>query len=128
TLPATVVVKAKDSVGNAISGALILFSDGGSGGVFSTPNPATTASNGQASISYTLPLKAKTITVTASNGSISDRITESAQAGAPAIVNIIQGNNQTAHVHNKLFKNLIVSVTDQYGNGLPNLTVNFTDN
>jgi hypothetical protein len=44
------------------------------------------------------------------------------------MVNIVQGNNQTAHIHNKLGKNLIVSVTDQYGNGLPNLTVNFTDN
>jgi hypothetical protein len=128
TLPAPIVVKAKDAVGNAISGALILFADGGAGGVFSSPNPVATASNGQASITYTLPLKAKSITVTASNGSVSDRVTESALAGPPALVNIIQGNNQSAHIHNKLSKNLIVSVTDQYGNGLPGLTVNFTDN
>jgi hypothetical protein len=128
TLPAPIVVKAKDAVGNVVSGALILFADGGAGGVFSSPNPVATTSNGQASITYTLPFKAKSITVTASNGSVSDRITESALAGPPALVNIIQGNNQSAHIHNKLSKNLIVSVTDQYGNGLPGLTVNFTDN
>ncbi len=128
TLPSPIVVKAKDAVGNAILGALILFADGGAGGVFSSPNPVATASNGQASITYTLPFKAKTITVTASNGSITDRVTESALAGPPALVNIIQGNNQSAHIHNKLAKALIVSVTDQYGNGLPGLTVNFTDN
>jgi hypothetical protein len=128
TLPAPLLVKAKDANGNLEVGALILFSDGGVGGVFSSPNPVATGSNGEASITYTLPLTAKTITVTASNGSVSDRITESAVAGPPALVNIVQGNNQSAHVHNKLPKNLIVSVTDQYGNGLSGLTVNFTDN
>jgi outer membrane protein assembly factor BamB len=128
TLPAPIVVKAKDAYGNLEVGALILFADGGAGGVFSNPNPVATGTNGEASITYTLPLKAKSITVTASNGSVSDRITESALAGPPALVNIIQGNNQSAHIHNKLPKALIVSVTDQYGNGLPGLTVNFTDN
>ena len=128
TLPAPIVVKAKDAVGNVVPGALILFGDGGVGGVFSSPNPATTGSNGQASITYTLPLTAKTLTVTASNGSVTDRITEQALAGPPSRLNIVQGNNQTAHVHNKLPKNLIVSVTDQYGNGLAGLTVTFTDN
>jgi hypothetical protein len=128
TLPAPIVVKAKDAVGNAISGALILFADGGVGGVFSSPNPVATGSTGQASVTYTLPLAAKSITVTASNGSVTDRITEMATAGPPSRVNLIQGNNQMAHIHNKLPKALIVSVTDQYGNGLPGLTVNFTDN
>ncbi len=128
TLPAPIVVKAKDAFGNLEVGALILFSDGGVGGVFSNPNPVATGTNGEASITYTLPLKARTLTVTATNGSVTDKITENAVAGPPALVNILQGNNQTAHVHNKLPKSLIVSVTDQYGNGLPGLTVNFTDN
>jgi len=59
---------------------------------------------------------------------MTDRITEQALAGPPSRVNIVQGNNQSAHINNKLPKNLIVSVTDQYGNGLAGLTVNFTDN
>jgi len=111
-----------------VTGALILFNDGGSGGLFSSPNPAPTASNGEASIIYTLPSIAKGITVTASNGTVSSKISESSVAGSPALVTIVQGNNQTAHVENKLPKSIIVSVTDQYGNGLSGLAVNFTDN
>jgi outer membrane protein assembly factor BamB len=126
TLPAPLVVKAKDAVGNAIPNVSITFTDG-LGGTFS-PNPGVTGSNGQTSVVYTLPTVAKTITVTASNGSVTDKITESAVAGPPALVNIVQGNNQTAHVHNLLPKSLIVSVTDQYLNGIAGLTVTFTDN
>lgn len=126
TLPAPIVVKAKDASGNLISGAAISFSDG-VGGTFS-PNPGITGTNGQASVTYTLPTVAKSLTVTASNGSVSVRITEQAVAAAPASVNILQGNNQSAHPNNKLPKALIVSVTDQYGNGVSGLTVNFTDN
>jgi hypothetical protein len=126
TLPAPLVVKAKDAFGNVVPNASITFTDGSNGSFF--PNPGITGSNGQTSVVYTLPTVAKTITVTATSGSVFVKITESAVAGPPAMVNIVQGNNQTAHIRNKLAKNLIVSVTDQYGNGLPNLTVNFTDN
>jgi Bacterial Ig-like domain (group 1)/PQQ enzyme repeat len=126
TLPSPIVVKAKDAVGNAIPNVSITFSDG-LGGTFS-PNPGITGSNGQASVTYTLPTVAKTITVTASNGSITDKITESALPGPATSINIVQGNNQTAHVHNLLPKSLIVSVTDQYLNGIAGLTVTFTDN
>ena len=120
-------MKAKDSLGKVVVGASIAFSDGGLGGTFS-PNPAITGSNGQASTLYTLPTVAKSITVTGSNGSVSVRVTEQAVAGPATAVNIVQGNSQTAHPNNKLPKALIVSVTDQYGNGISGLTVNFTDN
>jgi hypothetical protein len=126
TLPAPLVVKAKDSYGNLVINAPISFSDGLGGTFF--PNPGNTGSNGETSVVYTLPTKAKTVTVTASNGNVSLKITESALAGPPSQVNIVQGNNQSAHIHNKLPKSLIVSVTDQYLNGLAGLTVNFTDN
>ncbi|MGO8795321.1 MAG: Ig-like domain-containing protein, partial [Candidatus Sulfotelmatobacter sp.] len=126
TLPNPIVVKAKDAFGNLEVGAQISFSDG-YGGIFS-PNPSVTGTNGEASVTYTLPTVAKTLTVSATNGSVTDKITEAATADPPALVNIIQGNNQTAHVKNKLPKTLIVSVTDQYNNGLSGLTVNFTDN
>lgn len=126
TLPNPIVVKAKDALGNLEVGAQISFSDGYNG-TFS-PNPGITGTNGEATVTYTLPTVAKTLAVSATNGSVKDSITEASTAGSPALVNIIQGNNQTAHVKNKLPKTLIVSVTDQYGNGLPGLTVNFTDN
>ena len=126
TLPLPLVVKAKDAVGNAIPGASVNFSDG-FGGTFS-PNPAVTASNGQAITTYTLPIVAKALTVTASVGTVSVKISESSTPGPAASVNMIQGNNQSAHVNNRLPKNLIVSVTDQYGNGISGLTLNFSDN
>jgi Big-like domain-containing protein/PQQ enzyme-like repeat protein len=126
TLPNPIVVKAKDAAGNLVSGASISFTDG-VGGTFN-PNPGITGTNGQTSVMYTLPTVAKTLTVAASNGSVKLNVTENSVAGAPALVNIIQGNNQTAHPNNKLPKTLIVSVTDQYGNGLSGLTVTFTDN
>jgi len=125
TLPLPIIIKAKDSAGNAIPGTSISFTDG-FGGTFS-PNPAVTGSNGQASTTYTLPTAAKSLSVTASVGSVMVRVSEQSTAGPASSVNILQGNNQTAHVNNKLPKTLIVSVTDQYGNGLPGLTVAFSD-
>src|SRR5438270_3622517 len=126
TLPLPIVIKAKDAFGNLVPGTSVSFTDG-VGGSFS-PNPAVTASNGQASTSYTLPTVAKSLTVTASVGSVSVKCAEQANAGAATAMKLIQGNNQTAHVNTKLPKSLIVSVTDQYGNGIPGLTVPFTDN
>jgi outer membrane protein assembly factor BamB len=126
TLPKPIVVTAKDAFGNLVSGASIAFTDN-QGGTFN-PNPGTTGTNGETSVMYTLPTVAKSLTVVASNGSVSLRITENSVAGAPALMPIIQGNNQSAHPNNKLPKTLIVKITDQYGNGIKGLTVTFTDN
>jgi hypothetical protein len=126
TLPLPIVVKAKDSEGNVISGAAVNFTDGYAG-IFS-PNPAITGSNGEASTTYTLPIVAKSLTVTASSGTVKVNITEDATPGPATMVLVIQGNNQTAAEGKKLAKALIASVTDQYGNGIVGVTVNFTDN
>jgi hypothetical protein len=127
TLPLPLIVRAKDSVGNLVTGASVSFTDGVGGGTFS-PNPAITDSTGQATVTYTLPTVAQSLTVTASVGSVSVKASEQAIAGAATAFSLVQGNNQSAHVNTKLQKALIVSVTDKYGNGIPSLTVNFTDN
>lgn len=126
TLPLPVIIAAKDAVGNAVPNASVSFTDG-VGGIF-TPNPAVTASNGSASTSYTLPTVAKSLSVTASVGSVSLKLSEQSIPGPATSLNVIQGSNQTAHVNTRLPKSLIVSVTDQYGNGISGLTVPFTDN
>jgi hypothetical protein len=126
TLPLQITVKAKNGTAT-VSGAPITFSDGGVGGTFS-PNPATTASNGQAGTSYTLPTVVKTVTVTAADGSISLKVTEKSVVGPATNFAIVSGNNQTAHVKTKLTKNLVVSLKDQYGNPVSGATVTFTDN
>jgi hypothetical protein len=126
TLPNPIIVRAKDAVGNVVPGASIAFTDG-VGGTFS-PNPGITGTNGETSVMYTLPTVAKALSVTASNGTVSLKISENSVAANPALVNILQGNNQSAHPNNRLPKALIVSVTDQYGNGLKGLTLAFSDN
>jgi hypothetical protein len=126
TLPLPIVVRAKDAVGNVVPGATVAFADG-TGGTFS-PNPAITDSTGQVATSYTLPTVAKSLTVTASVGSVKTTCAEQSNAGPATAMTIVQGNNQTAHVNTKLAKALIVSITDQYQNGIPGLTVTFTDN
>jgi hypothetical protein len=53
---------------------------------------------------------------------------EQSNPGPATAMTIVQGNNQTAAVNTKLAKALIVSITDQYQNGISGLTVTFTDN
>ena len=128
TLPNPLVVTAKNSSGKTVSGASVSFTDNGAGGTFS-PNPAITATNGQASTSYTLPTVPKaTITVTASSGSASVNLTEKATVGPAANLNIVSGNNQTGTHGTRLQKNLVMSVTDQFNNPIQGVTVSFVDN
>ncbi|HYM79034.1 MAG TPA: Ig-like domain-containing protein [Candidatus Dormibacteraeota bacterium] len=125
-LPLPLVVKAKNSSGAAVSGASISFTDG-SNGSFS-PNPAITGSNGEASTTYTLPTIAKSLTVTASDGSIKVNLTEHSLAGSPATLKIAGGNNQSGNPNTTLPKKLAVLVSDQYSNPVSGITVNFSDN
>ena len=126
TLPLPIVIKAKNASGQIVVGATITFSDA-STGTFS-PNPAVTGTNGQVSVNYTLPKVPKTYTVTASSGSASIRATETALIGPPTTFLISNGNNQSSHPNTTLPKQLVVKLTDQYNNPIPNATVTFTDN
>jgi Bacterial Ig-like domain (group 1) len=128
TLANPIVFKAKNASGQAVAGASISLTDGGVGGSFS-PNPAITNSSGQASTSYTLPTVPKaTITITASDGSVSATTAEKSVVGAPATLAIVSGNNQAGQPSKALPKALVVSVTDQYKNPISGVTVTFTDN
>lgn len=130
TLPAPLVVTVKDLYGNLVGGASVSYSDGGLTGSKFTPNPAVTGTNGQASSVYTLPTVAKSgYAVTASSGSAtSATFHETSQAGAPASETTTGGNKQTGTRGTTLPKALVVSVKDQYGNGVTNTAVTFTDN
>ena len=80
-LPSGLTVVVTDQVGNPISGNAVTFSDGGAGGIFSNPNPMTTATNGTATQFYTLPpaTGVVTITVTATGVANSAVFSEAAQ-------------------------------------------------
>jgi Bacterial Ig-like domain (group 1)/Invasin, domain 3 len=106
----------------------VTFSDGGKGGVFSSPT-AVTDGTGMASTTYTLPTKAATYIVTASaTGYATGSFAETATAATPRILARSSGNLQTASVTTTLRNPLVAVVKDQYGNVVPGVSVNFTDN
>jgi hypothetical protein len=127
TLPLPIVVEDKNAAGKMVSGVPITFSDGGLGGTFS-PNPAITASTGKASTTYTLPTVAKTISITAADGSVSVKTGESSVVGPAALLSILSGSGQTGLPGKLLAKKLDVLLTDQYNNPISGATVTFTDN
>ncbi|HUO26921.1 MAG TPA: Ig-like domain-containing protein [Candidatus Aquilonibacter sp.] len=122
-----IVVSAKDSFGNLIPGVAITFSDGGAGGSFSA-NPVPTGANGRASVSYTVPTKATNISIKASSSNISLLLSAKSLPGAPASVNYVSGNHQSAPPNTMLPNPLVVSVKDQYNNLIAGATVTFADN
>ena len=128
-LPAALVAKVKDTYGNVVMNAQVTFADAGLNGTFQ-PNPATTGANGQASTNFTLPTVAKTnFAVTPSSGSATAAVFhETSMAGSPASATTSGGNKQSGTRGTQLPIALQVSVKDQYGNGVPNVTVNFSDN
>lgn len=71
TLPQSLTVLVTDQYGNPITGASVMFDDGGAGGVFGA-NPVTTGSNGIATETYTLPPISGTVTITASVAGVSN--------------------------------------------------------
>jgi hypothetical protein len=128
TLAAPVTIKVTDSFGNGVPGIPISFSANVLGGSFNPPSPVTTDSLGRATVSYTLPTIAKTITITAANGTLSKLINERSIAGPATSMSIVSGNNQSANRHTALPKPLVVKVTDQYANPVAGVTISFTDN
>jgi protocatechuate 3,4-dioxygenase beta subunit len=119
-----------DQYGNPVPGVSVTFSDGGAGGAFSSPNPTTTNSLGQASESYTYSHTAGPVTITATAPGATNPATFSATSasGPAASVNITGGNNQTAPDGTQLLQALTVQVTDQYANPVAGVNVSFNDN
>jgi hypothetical protein len=75
-----------------------------------------------------VPTIPESITITATNGNVSINIGAKSVAGAPAIIKIISGNNQTASTNTKLPRSLGISLTDKYNNPLSGYTISFSDN
>ena len=61
-----------DQYANPVSGASVVFSDGGAGGTFSNSNPVVTGANGTAAQSYTLPAIAGLVTINATVTGVSN--------------------------------------------------------
>ena len=76
-LPNPLVVGVEDQYGNPIGGTTVTFSDGAAGGTFSNNTPVTD-SQGQVTVSYTLPNVAGGVSITATDGSFAANYTETA--------------------------------------------------
>jgi adhesin/invasin len=121
------VVKVTDQYSNPLSGVAVSFAVGSGGGSLSGVSPATGA-NGQAQASLTVGTVAgtdnNTVTVT-SAGLQGVSFTASVTAGAPASIAAVSGDGQSGVVASILSAPLVVKVTDQYSNPVPNATVSF---
>ena len=71
-LPQALTVLVADQYGNPIAGNNVTFSDGGVGGFFSNPNPASTGANGVATQIYTLPSLPGTYSIAASAAGVTN--------------------------------------------------------
>jgi len=128
TLPQPIVVQVADPYsGAAIAGVTVTFSDGGKKGTFGSPSGVSDA-NGNVSTSYTFSKTAGVYTITASSpqaGSLA--FTETALPGPAATIIAYNGNKQTGQAGSILPNPLKAEVKDPSGNGVPGITVTFTD-
>lgn len=125
-LPNFIVAQVRDVYNNGVPGVTVNFSATGNG----TLNPTSVVANatGLARTTFQLPTTVGTFYVTASStGLKSIKFPEISVAGPPTSVNVVSGNNQTAPAGTQLPAALIVLVTDQYGNPVPNVSVTFDD-
>lgn len=127
SLPSPLKVALKDSFGNGISGAAVSFTDGGAGGTLSPPS-SVTDSSGFANTLYTTPTKSGKVVITASTAGMASLVfNENAKPGPPVSLAIYAGDGQTVAAGKTAAKMLQVIVKDQYGNGVPGVSVTYDD-
>ena len=126
-LAAPLVVRLKDTYGNVVPNVAVTFADNNANGVFTPPNPTTTDSTGTATMTYTVPTKAESITITPSSGNLTGKFSEKSVAGAAASISVISGNNQSGTAGTQLTNPLVTGVKDQYGNPVSGVTVTYDD-
>jgi Bacterial Ig-like domain (group 1) len=127
-LPVPIQIQAvRAYTGLPISGTTVAFSDGGKGGSFN-PASAVSDANGFVTTIYTLPKKSGTYTITASAANFASvKATETALPGAPTQMINAGGNQQTGAPGSVLPTPITVKVRDAYTNGVPGVTVTFSD-
>src|SRR5438132_5514232 len=126
-LPAALVVKVADQYSNGVPGITVNFNDGGAGGKLSATS-AITDSLGRATTLYTTSTKAALVTINASALSLTIlHMHETATAGPAANLAAVSGNGQSAPASTQLAQHLVVHVSDQYGNAVPNASAVFSD-
>ncbi|NEO85297.1 MAG: DUF4347 domain-containing protein [Spirulina sp. SIO3F2] len=122
-------VTVTSNYGEPVSGGQVTFSAANSGASLDTTTSAVTIdSSGLARLAATANTVAgdHTVTPTASGSVSAVEFNLTNHPDAPASLDITNGNNQNTIVATPFTDRLQVEVKDQYGNRIPNATVNFT--
>jgi hypothetical protein len=127
-LPVGLELQATDAYSHTgIPGISVSCKDGGASGSLSNPTGVTDAS-GNFTTNYTLPVKAKTITITCiATGYNSAVLTETAIAGPATVIKQSSGNKQTAPINTALPQPLVALVEDAHFNPIQGAAVTFSD-
>ena len=123
TQPIAVLVT--DSDGHPVSGVTVTFAPNAGAGSVSSAQ-ATTDNGGLAQVNWKLGTVAGLDSMTVTMGTQSAIVTAIATADAPAQLTIVSGNGQAAPADSTLGSPLAVKVTDQYGNPVSGVTVNWS--
>jgi Bacterial Ig-like domain (group 1) len=121
-----VIAQVQDAYKNGVPGVTVNFT--ANKGAVPNPSSVVTDANGLARTTLQLPTTVSTVTVTASSTGLKNiNFVEYSVAGPAAKVAITSGNNQIAPAGTQLLRGLVVLVTDQYGNPVPGVDVDFDD-
>jgi adhesin/invasin len=107
-----------------LPGAALTFAAGNGGSV--SPAEATSDNDGIARTTWTLGQTAGQQTLTVTSGSVSSTVTATVNAGAPASVALVAGDNQTAAAGSAVPTAPSVRVTDAFGNLVAQAPVSFS--
>jgi adhesin/invasin len=107
-----------------LPGAALTFAAGNGGSV--SPASATSDDDGIARTTWTLGQTAGQQTLTVTSGSVSSTVTATVNAGAPASVALVAGDNQTAAAGSAVATAPSVRVVDGFGNLVAQAPVSFS--
>lgn len=124
--PLPLVVQLSDALNNGTPGGTITFTVPANSGTLS-PASVVTDSKGRAQTFYTSGTKSGTIAITIKSGSISQGGSENVSPGAVTGIVVVSGNSQKALASATLAAKLIAKPVDQFANGVPGVSVTFTD-
>ena len=124
--PLPIVVQLDDVYNNGVPGGTMTFPAPSSSGSFS-PVFAVTDSKGRAQTFYTSGTKSGALAITVTSGTLHQGLSETVNPGPPTALTILSGNSQKAPAGSALPAKIMAKVTDQYGNGIPGVSVTFND-
>ncbi len=126
-LPKQLEIKVEDVHSNVVPGVTITFVDKKGLGTLNPASGVTNAS-GIVAINYQLPntLGAYKIIASAVGVTPTGTFTETATGDAPASLEVVSGNNQSASVNTALSQPLVVQVNDSGGNPITGVSVVFS--